>query len=163
MTLIFSFSLRELLPGWCRQPEGGQRWVVPMRVTPVTIRTRLGARSQSWCLEWDTVSGQTPWALSGTPKRRASPAPGTRTVGRMSRGSGDPWMRSWCGRRMSASGWHNKIQTCTMRSWAKCWVRQYNYKVGLIDFVSLLFHDIYKDQCVFLSYFIFFKYTWRNP
>ena len=105
----------------------GQRWAVPMRGTPATIRPRQGVRCQSWCLEWDTASGPTPSVLLGTPKWRASrapPAPAARAAGRASRGSGGPWTRSWCGRRMSANDWRSKTRTCTTRSWAKCWVSQ---------------------------------------
>lgn len=106
----------------------GQRWVVPMRVTPATIRPRQGVRCQSWCLELDTASGPTLSVLSGTPKWRTSRAPrvrAARVAGRASRGSAGPWTPSWCGLRMSARGSRSRTRTCTTQSWAKCWVREF--------------------------------------
>lgn len=107
------------------QNQFGQKWVVPMRVTPVTIRPRQGARCQSWCLEWDTASGPTRSVLSGTARwkmKRARPAeaPAVRDAVRASRGSGGRWTPSWSGPRMSARGWRSRTRTCTMPSSAKC-------------------------------------------
>lgn len=113
------------LPGRSPTLPAGQRWAVPMRVTPATIRPRQGVRCQSWCLEWDTASGPTLSVLLGTPKwktSRARPAPGARVAARTSHASDGPWTRLWFGPRMSARDWLSKTRTCTTRSWAKCWV-----------------------------------------
>lgn len=132
------------LPGGSPNLPAGQRWVVPMRVTPATIRPRQGVRCQSWCLEWDTASGPTLSVLLGTRKWKTSrvrPAPGSRIVGRANHGSDDPWTRSWSGRRMSARDWLSKTRTYTTRSWAKCWVSNlvlYFVKLRLLFFYTVV-------------------------